>query len=438
MYVKRIVLENVRGFRHLDFSLERDGGTYAGWTVFTGDNGSGKSALLKAMALALAGQDSARSLQESFRGWTRSGEGQGIIALELVPTESDDHFQDPGRTKFGPFWAELHVVNGGKEPFLQRGAKYVKKGRTAHRGPWTEQPRGWFSCGYGPFRRTSGTSPSAQRLMSSPGRVARFVTLFREDASLAECENWLKELKFQQTESRQEDADKLALVHRMLDDDLLQNGLRVDHVDSEGLWLRDTADIVLPMADMSDGYRAALALMTDILRHLIEVYGLADLVVQQGDRTVVKRSGVVLIDEIDVHLHPEWQRQIGFWLKQHMPWIQFLVTTHSPLICQAADPCGLFRLPEPGSDVDPFRLSEDDRMRIIAEKPTEILLSPAFGLTHTRSPVAVRCRERHAELAAKKASVGLTPQEEKEGQKLLPYVAAPGSWDHPDAQDTTS
>ncbi|MBM4034912.1 MAG: AAA family ATPase [Planctomycetes bacterium] len=436
MYVKRIVLENVRGFRELDFSLERPDGPHAGWTVFTGDNGSGKSALLKAMAVALGGPDSARSLQESFRGWTRSGEREGVIALELIPTEGDDGFQDPGRTKFGPFWAELHVVNGGKEPLLQKGVKHAKKGRTAHRGPWADQPTGWFSCGYGPFRRTSGTSPGAQRLMVGPSRVARFVTLFREDASLSECENWLKELKFRQTEARQEDADKLALVQGMLNDDLLQNGLRVDHVDSEGLWLRDRANIVLPMADMSDGYRAALALMADILRHLIEVYGLADLTMEQDGRTVVKRSGVVLVDEIDAHLHPEWQRRIGFWLKQHMPRIQFLVTTHSPLICQAADPGGLFRLPEPGSNVAPFALGEDDRVRIVAEKPNVILLSPAFGLKHTRSPVAVRNRERYAELAAKKASVGLTPQEEREGQKLLPYVADSESWGHQDAQDT--
>jgi predicted ATPase len=54
------------------------------------------------------------------------------------------------------------------------------------------------------------------------------------------------------------------------------------------------------------------------------------------------RSGVELIDEVDAHLHPEWQREVGFWLKRHFPKIQFLVTTHSPSICQAAAPNGLF------------------------------------------------------------------------------------------------
>ena len=48
-------------------------------------------------------------------------------------------------------------------------------------------------------------------------------------------------------------------------------------------------------------------------------------------------EGVILIDEIDAHLHPAWQKRIGFWLKAHFPNIQFIVTTHSPFICQAAD-----------------------------------------------------------------------------------------------------
>ena len=53
---------------------------------------------------------------------------------------------------------------------------------------------------------------------------------------------------------------------------------------------------------------------------------------------VVTHRGVVLIDEVDVHLHVSWQRSIGFWLKKHFPNVQFIVTTHSPFVCQAADP----------------------------------------------------------------------------------------------------
>ncbi|MFO1277037.1 MAG: AAA family ATPase [Sphaerotilus natans] len=50
MYIDTIRLENIRGFRELEFSFDRGQGQYAGWTVLTGDNGSGKSTVLEAIA----------------------------------------------------------------------------------------------------------------------------------------------------------------------------------------------------------------------------------------------------------------------------------------------------------------------------------------------------------------------------------------------------
>ena len=144
---------------------------------------------------------------------------------------------------------------------------------------------------------------------------------------------------------------------------------------------------------MSDGYRAALALLADILRHLINAYGMDGLTEQGPDgKFFIKRSGVVLVDEIDAHLHPEWQREIGFWLKRHFPNIQFLVTTHSPIICQAADEKGLCVLPELGSDIPPQQLTDEEYRKVIASRTDTILLTAAFGLQNTRSPRAVEGR----------------------------------------------
>lgn len=425
MYIKRLVLENIRGFRNLDFSLQRQDNEYAGWTVFTGDNGSGKSALLKAIAVALNGTGFARSLQSSFSGWVRAGEKEAALALELVPTDRDDSFQQSGKTSDAAFWAELALkINGGREPAIERSTKYTGKRKTAARGPWAENPIGWFSCGYGPFRRIQGASSEAQRLMVGPGQVSRFVTLFREDASLAECDQWLRALKFKEMEQDTDAARRLAVVMELLNDEMLQNDMRVERVDSEGMWLRDKAGVVLPLADMSDGYRAALALLVDIVRHLMDVFGTEALVVSKDGAKVVPRSGVVLIDEIDSHLHPEWQRRIGFWLKQHFPRIQFIVTSHSPFICQASDRNGLFRLPPPGGEEQPFAVAEVDRQKVIASKSDTILLGPAFGLRHTRSQLAVSRRQRFAELQAKRsAGESLSAAEKKDEQLCLPFVA---------------
>lgn len=248
--------------------------------------------------------------------------------------------------------------------------------------------------------------------MASP-TIERFITLFQESASLAEVDQWLRNLNYKSLEGKPEAKAQLALVLEILRDELLPNQLTIERVDSDGLWLKDRNGIQLAWSDMSDGYRAALALLADILRHLINTYGTEGLTARDADgKLYIQRSGVVLIDEIDAHLHPEWQREIGFWLKRHFPNIQFLVTSHSPLICQAADPNGLFVLPEPGSDLPARALTQEEYQEVIASRPDTILRSPAFGLQNTRSQPAVDARASYARLKTKqRAGAQLSAQE---------------------------
>ena len=424
MYIGKITLKNVRGFADLQFDLSRDGGAYAGWTVFTGDNGSGKSTLLKAIAVALVGRDTARALQPSFHRWIRDGaQGEASIQLDILRCSDDDDLVEAGRAPATQFPAKITLKNGGKEPLLEAATpagkpkgKYLTPGRTI----WSLDAGGWFSCGYGPFRRVFGASPEATRVMVAPA-TERFVTMFQEAASLAEVDQWLRNLRHKALENKAAEIEQLALVLDLLRDDLMPNRITVDRVDSDGLWLKDRNGVQLAWGEMSDGYRAAAALLADIVRHLIGTYGLEGLTEKTSEgKTVIKRSGIVLIDEIDAHLHPEWQREIGFWLKRHFPNIQFLVTTHSPIICQAADENGLFVLPEPGSDNQPRALTDDEYRKVIASRPDTILLTPAFGLQNTRSPRAVEGRAEFARLQAKKRAGGkLTPEEEARQSKLV-------------------
>ena len=128
---------------------------------------------------------------------------------------------------------------------------------------------------------------------------------------------------------------------------------------------------------------------------------------------MIAPAGVVLIDEIDAHLHPEWQREIGFWLKRRFPKIQFLVTSHSPLICQAADSNGLFVLPEPGSGAKPRQLSAQEYHIVVASRPDTILRTAAFGLSETRSPRAVEARASYARLKGKERAGGKLSSDEQ-------------------------
>jgi hypothetical protein len=421
MYIQRVVLENLKGFKALDFSFSRPEGRLAGWTVLTGDNGSGKTAVLKAIALALVGPDVGRALQPSLRGWIREGSEKAEIAVQIKADDQDKF--TTGRRYSYPFWAEIEFQkNGGPEVSIKSGNKRRRDKRGPLNGPWAENTGGWFAAGYGPFRRLYGASPEAQRLMSGPSRVARFATMFKEDATLLECEIWLRDLSHKSLEQRPREKRILDQVFSLLNDDFLRNGLRVERVDSDGLWLRDAAGTVLSLADMSEGYRAALALMIDILRHMDQVYGHENLAEQKDGTVIVPHPGVVLIDEIDAHLHPAWQREIGFWLKKRFPEIQFIVTTHSALVCQAADENGIFHLPPPGSSELPFQVNRDDYWKIVRSKADEVYLSPAFGLTQTRSPKAVSARQDYARLKAKKKAVGLTPEETGQMKLFERYV----------------
>ena len=157
---------------------------------------------------------------------------------------------------------------------------------------------------------------------------------------------------------------------------------------------------------------------------IIDVYGLQGFTSSDIGEPRIESRGVVLVDEIDAHLHPSWQRVIGDWFKHVLPNIQFIVTSHIPLICQAADEDGIFHLPPPGDMRLPSKLSHMDYQHIIASRPNEIYLSPAFGLTHTRSPRAVQAREEYSQLQAKKSAKGLSPAEEKQAKQLSLFVTA--------------
>ena len=421
MYVNKIELKNIRGFEDLKFNLARPDGSYAGWTVFTGDNGSGKSSLLKAIAVALTGKDTARALQPSFHRWIREGASEqvGRIELTIAPQKGVDDFSGGGKTAYKNFPATIVLRNVGKETTTE----VIDSQKTARRGLWSTDAHGWFSCGYGPFRRVFGASPEATRLMVG-ATTERFVTMFQEAASLFEVDQWLRNLSHKKLEGKTTESAHLDLLLEILRDDLMPNQITVDRVDSDGLWLKDRHGLQLAWSDMSDGYRAALALLADILRHLISAYGLEGLAEKDADgKLKIVKGGVVMIDEIDAHLHPEWQREIGFWLKQHFPNIQFLVTTHSPIICQAADENGLFVLPEPGGDEKPRALTQQEYNTVITSRPDTILLTPAFGLQNTRSPRAVQGRAEYSKLMAKERAGAKLSKEELAKAKQLQLFA---------------
>ena len=416
MYISKISLKNIRGFESLEFNLDRGDGSFAGWTVFTGSNGSGKSTLLKAIAYCLLPTTASHSLQypNDFRRKNPRGSDYRID-LSLSRSPSDDAPAPSAPMRGNSYYAGV-VFHGSTT--LNPGGVFV------HSEMAPTPFAGWFSCGYGPFRRITSAKENIEQLQKTKD-LERFATLFLEGATLSEVAPWLTTLRFQELEGSKSAAEQLSSFLALVRDSLLPDGFSVDQVDSKGLWLKDPKGVELSWFDMSDGHRTAVTLVADIVRHMIATFGLEGLYDrdEQG-KIYIKRSGVVLIDEIDAHLHPSWQREIGFWLKKHFPNVQFLVTSHSPIILQAADPNGLFVLPEPGSEDVPRPLTQDEYNKVVASRPNSILRSPAFGLQNTSSDLVVENRKRYSKLQSKKrAGAKLSPEEETELRTLASSVS---------------
>lgn len=414
MHIRQVKIRNIRGFREVDLDLTRPDGSIAGWTVLAGRNGSGKSTLLKAMALALAGPAVAHSLQESFARWVRMGEQKAEVTtwLDLSP----EAHSGPEQSFWGLSWTRSEM---GREPRLK--ATFPHHVEKFVQGPWVEERlNGWFAAAYGPYRRLSGHAADAQRLMAGPSRLARLVSLFREDASLVEGTVWLREMYLKRLERDPKAAHAEQSLIRLLNDGLLPGSVYIEGIDSSGLKVR-TPDAELPLTELSDGYRTVAALVIDIVRHLYLCFDplkIEDMSDEYGTCPKVLHEGVVLVDEVDLHLHVSWQKRIGFWLKRHFPNIQFIVTTHSPFVCQAADPRGLIRLPAPGENRSVEHVSEELYYTVVNGSADDAVMTELFGLETPYSEESEKLRDEVAHLEARLQTGTATAAEQKELEEL--------------------
>jgi AAA domain, putative AbiEii toxin, Type IV TA system/AAA domain len=405
MHVARLRISGVRGFygaRSVDLDLTRPDGSLAGWTVLAGRNGSGKSTFLQALAIALAGPRST-SFIPSLADWMSVGAPTAEVRATLHASNLDLRQQSLfDVADAGPeVWIEFTrrpqppgMDQDQAEPdFTGRGLDAFTHGQAVSSVRSTAW--GWFYAGYGPFRHlgSGGSSRAKPRASKLAQQVA---SLFDETLPLTDAVDWLIDQHLYQLENRSGAANLLNLVMTLLGDGLLPDGFQVSKVDSDGLWVsRDGS--TFPLREMSDGYRAVTALVVDIVRQMAASY--PDLKLEYRDRVpTLPYSGVILIDEVDDHLHIGWQKIVGTWLKTHFPQIQFIVTTHSPYVCQSADPGGLILLPGPGEDRPPRIIGQALFERVVYGSGDDAILTELFGVDTPYSAQAEKMRSRLGEL----------------------------------------
>ncbi len=350
MYLREVTIRNIKCFDEitLNFSAPSSGdeadAPVRRWTVILGENGLGKSSLLQSIAVPLAGPGAMRELVPVAEGWVRLGESYGEIEAELAWSDGDAQLPHwPKKTPYHPSFvvtgpdpnklpAVLQEVSSIPVIVDWAGEREGRERETASKQmsrlkktAYAEGKPGWFACGYGPFRRLSGGSQDADRILYSGRRSARFVTLFREDAALTSATEWLVKLHNTGREGDEASNRSLEVVQAAFAKDFLLEAVKLQ-VDARHASLQFAKGDPIPFSALSDGYRSMLALGIDLMRWLIAAFPTSD--------NPLEERGVVLIDELDAHLHPQWQRRIGEWLRAKFPRLQFIIVTHSPFLAQ--------------------------------------------------------------------------------------------------------
>ena len=391
MYLKAFTIRHIKCFETLTLDFF-EGNKPRKWNVILGENGTGKSTLLQAIAVTLAGPEATKLLLPRPEGWVQIGQKEGTLEATIMPGEQDGSFamviDRPPRfaPQESPRPRTVRYVVTGDEP-TQVGKRYFDSPAIVEqngddfaylsRRLYSERKRevqGWLACGYGPFRRLSGGSEQGREIVTSPSKAARYATLFLEGAALINCQDWLMELDYRTKEDHESSAKRLEWVKQALETNLLPEQVEVE-VSSDGVFFHSHGHKI-PMAQLSDGYRSILALAIDLARWLTVAFPNAS--------EPLKQKGVVLIDEIDAHLHPRWQREIGLWLQEKFPGLQFIVATHSPFVAQTASEGGIVVLRWAAGEK--VVEAQTDVSSVRGWRVHQILTSDLFDLPTTLTP----------------------------------------------------
>lgn len=378
-------LEGVRCFgerQTLDLS---DGqGRPARWTVILGPNGSGKTTLLQAIA------QMAHKLIP-FYSRDSVADDADLLALardpskfELTAEISLESTMGDGDAERRSYVARVDLVRNVVET---EEAFETKETDDDLRGAIYPDP---LCIAYGATRRM-GTGA-----LSSASRGDATASLFRDDVALINAEEWLLQKDYaaraSETTAAQESFDRTreVLVHLLPD----VSDLRVAGLNEKRPRPRIEAKTPfgwVPLQRLSLGYRTLIAWMVD-LAHRLE-----DWVEDMWGGDPFFAPAVVLVDEIDLHLHPAWQRSLMGYLLERFPNTQFIVTAHSPLMAQAAAEANLVVLRQEGDHI----VIDNNPATVRGWRVDQILTSDLFGLPSPWAAEHDAARQERTELLSK-------------------------------------
>jgi predicted ATP-binding protein involved in virulence len=374
MYLVDLELTNVRAIRqmHVSFRGITPAEKTRRWTVLLGENGCGKSTVLKSIGLLLAGSEALSDLIGNPDDWVRNTASNAVLKATLSTAEGEE------RT------VHLEINRGdGRDTVIRRNEAGLRQLDAAIRNA----DRNYFIAGYGAFRRPPDTSRGRRSYGSAfeSRRASQLATMFSSSQDLVSLEQWAMDLDYVTGASgRHVIAEAL---------DKLLPGMSFKDIDkSRRTVVMNTLDGDVPLQQLSEGYQAMAAWAGDLLFRMTETF---------KDRTnPLDARGVLLIDEMDLHLHPVWKRNLVDFLNSAFPNLQIIATTHSPLSIQQCGEGELYvvRREDTGPTLVAFK-GDPSRMRL-----SELFLSPLVGLETLDSPKVAELRQKARDIELKRGA----------------------------------
>ena len=288
MFIKEIKLKNFRGFSNntLTFTTEENPKPRK-TTILLGENGLGKSSLLKAIALVTSGRDAISEVLGEPSSWIQVGKQFCEVEAVLVTQSREERV------------ASIRIERkDGVSDVIDRARESMQLLEDA----LDHTNRSYFVLAYGASRRLNFESKrrSGRSWYRHP-RAQRIATLFDPDASLMSLESWAMDLDYQK------EGNTTKVIKQVLSAFLKE--VTFSRIDKKrGQLLFKTPLGIVPMSQLSDGYQNIAAWVGDLLFQISRTF--------DDYENPLKTRGVLLIDEIDLHLHPKWQRELLAFLKR--------------------------------------------------------------------------------------------------------------------------
>jgi AAA domain, putative AbiEii toxin, Type IV TA system len=222
--------------------------------------------------------------------------------------------------------------------------------------------------GYGASRliEESGNIDIAARRQKRRLRYERVASMIEKYITLVPLASWLPSFR---KEDRYRHKQVIDLINRLLPEDASFAG---DF--EEGEYWFEINGTKAPFGALSDGYRAYIGWIADLLYHIC--------MGAPKRAKLVETRGIVLVDEIDLHLHPEWQRSVIKTISETLPNLQFVFTSHSPIVAGSLQKENIFVMETTADGASVVKQYDEEIYGLNAE---QVLLSPYFNLHTTRA-----------------------------------------------------